>query len=187
MPSIRTTLCELCFDFPCPFLAFFFFATQDRFLSIFPHRWVFLSQSSQIACCQSIEQVYNTFDSLSLKSVAGNRFCPSCPRNGLQEFFYSVLFLFFILLRRPCTPTGSSRSPARFVRQNRHFYPACCLPSASLAEHSHEPFLTSVRASLALNNPAGIVDPVFGLLGNAAAASGAGKITVLKLICSSLY
>ncbi|KIK07954.1 hypothetical protein K443DRAFT_672836 [Laccaria amethystina LaAM-08-1] len=44
-------------------------------------------------------------------------------------------------------------------------------------EHSHEPFLTSVRASLALNNPAGIVDPVFGLLGNAAAAGGAGKIT----------
>ncbi|KAG6866288.1 hypothetical protein C0991_006384 [Blastosporella zonata] len=44
-------------------------------------------------------------------------------------------------------------------------------------EHSHEQFLTSVRASLALNNPDGIVDPVFGLLGNAAAAGGAGKIT----------
>ncbi|KAG6836103.1 hypothetical protein H0H93_011330 [Arthromyces matolae] len=44
-------------------------------------------------------------------------------------------------------------------------------------EHSHEQFLTSVRASLNLNNPDGIVDPVFGLLGNAAAAGGAGKIT----------
>ncbi|KAG6844607.1 hypothetical protein H0H87_005541 [Tephrocybe sp. NHM501043] len=44
-------------------------------------------------------------------------------------------------------------------------------------EHSHEQFLTSVRNSLALNNPDGIVDPVFGLLGNAAAAGGAGKIT----------
>ncbi|KAF8895445.1 hypothetical protein BD779DRAFT_1499601, partial [Infundibulicybe gibba] len=44
-------------------------------------------------------------------------------------------------------------------------------------EHSHEPFLTSVRASLALNNPDQISDPVFGLLGNAAAAGGAGKIT----------
>lgn len=32
-------------------------------------------------------------------------------------------------------------------------------------EHSHEKYLTSVRASLALNNPAGIADPVFGLLG----------------------
>ncbi|KAF7796264.1 hypothetical protein EIP86_007438 [Pleurotus ostreatoroseus] len=47
-------------------------------------------------------------------------------------------------------------------------------------EHSHEPILTSVRASLNVNNPNGIVDPVFGLLGNAAAAAGAGKITVLQ-------
>lgn len=46
-------------------------------------------------------------------------------------------------------------------------------------EHSHEPFLTSVRASLNSNNPAKIVDPVFGLLGNAAAAGGAGAITVI--------
>ncbi|KAG6906955.1 hypothetical protein DXG01_011215 [Tephrocybe rancida] len=45
-----------------------------------------------------------------------------------------------------------------------------------MEEHSHEQFLTSVRKSLALNNPDGIVDPVFGLLGNAAAAGGAGKI-----------
>jgi len=43
-------------------------------------------------------------------------------------------------------------------------------------EHSHEQFLTSVRKSLALNNPDNIADPVFGLLGNAAAAGGAGKI-----------
>lgn len=39
-------------------------------------------------------------------------------------------------------------------------------------EHSHNTFLDSVRTSLALNNPDGIVDPVFGLLGNAAAAAG---------------
>ncbi|KAF7314188.1 hypothetical protein MKEN_00891000 [Mycena kentingensis (nom. inval.)] len=37
-------------------------------------------------------------------------------------------------------------------------------------EHSHEQFLTSVRTSLAKNNPLGIVDPVFALLGAAAAA-----------------
>ncbi|KAF9483505.1 hypothetical protein BDN70DRAFT_799731 [Pholiota conissans] len=43
-------------------------------------------------------------------------------------------------------------------------------------EHSHEQFLTTVRASLNLNNPDGIQDPVFGLLGNAAAVAGAGKI-----------
>ncbi|KAG8857325.1 hypothetical protein FRB96_005812 [Tulasnella sp. 330] len=44
-------------------------------------------------------------------------------------------------------------------------------------EHSHEQFLTSVRASLNLNNPDEIQDPVFGLLGSAAAAAGQGKIT----------
>lgn len=51
-----------------------------------------------------------------------------------------------------------------------------------LLEHSHEKFLTSVRASLNLNNPDQIVDPVFGLLGNAAAAAGAGKITVRLIV-----
>ena len=44
-------------------------------------------------------------------------------------------------------------------------------------EHSHEKFLTSVRISLNANNPDGIVDPVFGLLGNAAAAGGLGRLT----------
>ena len=34
-------------------------------------------------------------------------------------------------------------------------------------EHSHQKFLTTVAASLAVNNPDKIVDPVFGLLGNA--------------------
>jgi hypothetical protein len=49
-------------------------------------------------------------------------------------------------------------------------------------EHSHEKFLTGVRAALNLNNPAGIQDPVFGLLGNAAAAAGAGSITNLDCL-----
>ncbi|TFK40576.1 hypothetical protein BDQ12DRAFT_770049 [Crucibulum laeve] len=44
-------------------------------------------------------------------------------------------------------------------------------------EHSHEQFLTTVRTSLNLNNPNAIQDPVFALLGNAAAIKGAGKIT----------
>lgn len=43
-------------------------------------------------------------------------------------------------------------------------------------EHSHEKFLRSVKVSLDLDNPDGILDPVFGLLGNAAAADGAGNI-----------
>jgi len=44
-------------------------------------------------------------------------------------------------------------------------------------EHSHENILDVVTQSLSLNNPAGIEDPVFGLLGNAAAAAGAGSIS----------
>jgi hypothetical protein len=33
-------------------------------------------------------------------------------------------------------------------------------------EHSHEQYLTTVRNSLNIDNPDGISDPVFGLLGN---------------------
>ncbi|KAJ6584900.1 hypothetical protein B0H19DRAFT_925789 [Mycena capillaripes] len=44
-------------------------------------------------------------------------------------------------------------------------------------EHSHQAILTSVQTTLNQNNPDGIVDAVFGLLGNAAAAGGLGKIT----------
>ncbi|KAI1793302.1 hypothetical protein LXA43DRAFT_885996 [Ganoderma leucocontextum] len=49
-------------------------------------------------------------------------------------------------------------------------------------EHSHEPILTTVRTSLNLNNPDKIVDPVFALLGNAAAAAGAGDIQNLDCL-----
>ncbi|KAJ7465027.1 hypothetical protein FB451DRAFT_428062 [Mycena latifolia] len=68
----------------------------------------------------------------------------------------------------------------------KNVFLAVLLSSSSLAvpirrevpqEHSHEQFLRSVAASLQKNNPDGIVDPVFGLLGNAAAAGGLGKIT----------
>ena len=44
-------------------------------------------------------------------------------------------------------------------------------------EHSHNTFLDSVRTSLVSNNPDSIQNPVFGLLGNAAAAAGQGSIT----------
>ncbi|CZT11247.1 related to cell wall mannoprotein [Rhynchosporium graminicola] len=49
-------------------------------------------------------------------------------------------------------------------------------------ELSHNKFLASVRKSLNLDNPDEIKDPVFGLLGNAAAAEGAGKITNLDCL-----
>lgn len=49
-------------------------------------------------------------------------------------------------------------------------------------EHSHNKFLDIVRTSLNLNNPKQISDPVFGLLGNAAAAAGAGSVTNLDCL-----
>jgi hypothetical protein len=49
-------------------------------------------------------------------------------------------------------------------------------------EHSHNIFLDLVRTSLALDNPKKIQDPVFGLLGNAAAAAGAGAVTNLDCL-----
>lgn len=49
-------------------------------------------------------------------------------------------------------------------------------------EHSHEKYLELVRTSLADNNPKEIGDPVFGLLGNGAAADGAGRVTNLDCL-----
>ncbi|KAF2835127.1 hypothetical protein M501DRAFT_942727 [Patellaria atrata CBS 101060] len=43
-------------------------------------------------------------------------------------------------------------------------------------EHSHQPQLDLTNTFLKLNNPDGIVDAVFGLLGNAAASAGLGNI-----------
>ncbi|KZT09479.1 uncharacterized protein LAESUDRAFT_810495 [Laetiporus sulphureus 93-53] len=49
-------------------------------------------------------------------------------------------------------------------------------------EHSHNIVLASVRPMLDLDNPNNIEDPVFGLLGDAAAAGGAGSITNLDCL-----
>ncbi|RYC60221.1 hypothetical protein CHU98_g5974, partial [Xylaria longipes] len=49
-------------------------------------------------------------------------------------------------------------------------------------EHSHEQFLTGVGAALDLNNVDNVQDPVFALLGNAAAAAGAGDVTDLDCL-----
>ncbi|KAH7176733.1 hypothetical protein EDB81DRAFT_49582 [Dactylonectria macrodidyma] len=49
-------------------------------------------------------------------------------------------------------------------------------------EHSHDFVLTITREFLNLDNPKGIVDVVFGLLGNAAAADGAGSVTNLDCL-----
>ncbi|MCJ1441999.1 MAG: hypothetical protein MMC23_002491 [Stictis urceolatum] len=43
-------------------------------------------------------------------------------------------------------------------------------------EHSHQPFVAAVKDALKINNPDGIVDSVFGLLGNGAAVQGLGNL-----------
>jgi len=48
-------------------------------------------------------------------------------------------------------------------------------------EQSHRGVILTTQTFLQLNNPLGIVDPVFGLLGDAAAADGAGD--VVNLAC----
>ncbi|KAG9230139.1 hypothetical protein BJ875DRAFT_166234 [Amylocarpus encephaloides] len=83
----------------------------------------------------------------------------------------------------------TSAAPTPFAAPKNTFsIPKAMLRSVRLAarevpqEQSHNKFLTGVRAALDLDNPAGIVDPVFGLLGNAAAAEGAGTITNLDCL-----
>ncbi|GJC78439.1 hypothetical protein ColLi_01277 [Colletotrichum liriopes] len=49
-------------------------------------------------------------------------------------------------------------------------------------EHSHEKYLRAVNALLKQDNPMNIQDAVFGLLGNAAAAAGAGDVTNLDCL-----
>ncbi|KZV68296.1 hypothetical protein PENSPDRAFT_22697 [Peniophora sp. CONT] len=44
-------------------------------------------------------------------------------------------------------------------------------------EHSHEAILIDIRKQLAISNPQNLGDPVFGLLGAAAAAAGLGSTT----------
>jgi hypothetical protein len=49
-------------------------------------------------------------------------------------------------------------------------------------EHSHDLFLSITNEALAKSNPKSITDAVFGLLGNAAAAGGAGSVTNLDCL-----
>lgn len=51
-------------------------------------------------------------------------------------------------------------------------------------EQSHKKFLTIVQTFLQIDNPDEIVDPVFGLLGNAAASEGQGLVADTGQLCS---
>lgn len=80
-----------------------------------------------------------------------------------------VVTILFGSLNLPTMKTGAVLQALSFVAL-AHALPTRHVgltPREVPQEHSHEQFLDSVRTSLTSNNPAGIVDPVFGLLGDA--------------------
>lgn len=88
----------------------------------------------------------------------------------------TTLLVFFGLAMGAPVPEDANKSPFPPVRMLRGRE----VPQ----EHSHEKFLTSVRASLNKNNPDEIVDPVFGLLGDAAASSGLVSSDIILMVWS---
>lgn len=83
----------------------------------------------------------------------------------------TILIAFFGLAVSAPVPEPKNVLPARMLRARE-------VPQ----EHSHNDFIATVRTSLNTNNPQGIEDPIFGLLGNAAAAAGAGSVTDLDCL-----
>lgn len=79
---------------------------------------------------------------------------------------------------------ASARPDAvRLFRKNRHVVGDSAKFRREVPqEHSHNKFLTGVGAALNLNNVDQVQDPVFALLGNAAAAQGAGLVTNLDCL-----
>jgi len=91
----------------------------------------------------------------------------------------TILVAFFGLVNAAPVPEAEAKNvfrlpPARMLRARE-------VPQ----EHSHNEFLATVRASLDTNNPANIEDPVFGLLGSAAAAAGQGSISDVNCLQSA--
>ncbi|KAI2467158.1 hypothetical protein F4781DRAFT_324563 [Annulohypoxylon bovei var. microspora] len=70
----------------------------------------------------------------------------------------------------------------RLFRKNRHVANSAKVRREVPQEHSHNKFIAGVGAALNLNNVDQVSDPVFALLGNAAAAQGAGLVTNLDCL-----
>ncbi|OTA69116.1 hypothetical protein K449DRAFT_321997, partial [Hypoxylon sp. EC38] len=71
----------------------------------------------------------------------------------------------------------------RLFRKNRHALSSSAKFRREVPqEHSHNKFLTGVGEALNLNNVDQVQDPVFALLGNAAAAQGAGLVEDLDCL-----
>ena len=137
------------------------FTSQDRVLTIF---------SSSCVLREYILTVISRCDPRvhgSSPQVAGvlsfSRYNLTGP--GTTHIIFTMVFIKSFLLFS-LVSLAVARPVARPIRRE--------VPQ----EHSHEAILRTVRDSLNLNNPDKIVDPVFSLLGDTAAAAGAGDITV---------
>lgn len=127
-------------------------------------------------------------------------FYSSCPAGWSVPYEFDTLYFRFILYsllgKLSCvtyfnrllriTMKFQSTSTAAALLLGQAF--GLPLPSSNMLrrevpqEHSHDVFLSITNEALAKSNPKGITDAVFGLLGNAAAAGGAGSVTNLDCL-----
>ncbi|KAH7245260.1 hypothetical protein BKA59DRAFT_526817 [Fusarium tricinctum] len=91
--------------------------------------------------------------------------------------FSSALVAIYLGLATATPVYRSVSNSKRVVRRSSHLHKRQ-VPQ----EHSHDFVLTITKEMLDLDNPKEIADPVFGLLGDAAAADGAGKVTNLSCL-----
>ncbi|KAG5659625.1 hypothetical protein HG530_010513 [Fusarium avenaceum] len=91
--------------------------------------------------------------------------------------FSSALVAIYLGLATATPVYRSVSNSKRVVRRSSHLHKRQ-VPQ----EHSHDIVLTITKEMLDLDNPKEIADPVFGLLGDAAAADGAGKVTNLACL-----
>ncbi|KAM0319250.1 hypothetical protein ACHAPQ_010383 [Fusarium lateritium] len=91
--------------------------------------------------------------------------------------FSSALVAIYLGLATATPVYRSASNSKRVVRRSSHLHKRQ-VPQ----EHSHDFVLTITKEMLNLDNPKEITDPVFGLLGDAAAAAGAGSVTNLACL-----
>ncbi|SPJ75939.1 related to cell wall mannoprotein [Fusarium torulosum] len=91
--------------------------------------------------------------------------------------FSSALVAIYLGLATATPVYRSVSNSKRVVRRSSHLHKRQ-VPQ----EHSHDFVLTITKEMLNLDNPKEIADPVFGLLGDAAAADGAGSVTNLACL-----
>ncbi|KAI0482221.1 hypothetical protein GGR56DRAFT_663233 [Xylariaceae sp. FL0804] len=90
------------------------------------------------------------------------------------ETSFALMALLGAASARPDAVSQMSRTKREVPRE--------CTRRSKGQEHSHEKFVSGVKTALDLNNPQNIQDSVFALLGNEAAAEGAGDVKDLDCL-----